>query len=149
MTDENRAPPDRLSRYRWFNRLTTRWNDNDGYAHVNNAIYYSFFDTTITRMMLALSDFDMQRSEVIGLVVESGCRYFAPLAFPDEINAGLRVGSLGRSSVRYEIGLFKGDADQASAQGHFVHVMVDRSDNRPVPIPEELRTVLKTLMLPG
>lgn len=149
MADGNRAPPDQLVSYRWFNRLTTRWSDNDGYAHVNNAIYYSFFDTTITRMMLALTAFDMQRSDIIGLVVEGGCRYFAPLAFPDDINAGLRVRSLGRSSVRYEIGLFRADAEQASAQGHFIHVMVDRSDNRPVPIPGELRAVLETLMVPG
>lgn len=137
------------SAYAWFDRITTRWNDNDGYAHVNNAVYYSFFDTTITRMMITLTDLDIARSPVIGLVVESGCRYLAPLAFPDEITVGLRVGALGRSSVRYEIGLFRNDAVQASAQGHFVHVMVDRADNRPVPIPDALRTVLERLVLPA
>lgn len=97
--------------------------------------------------MIEQTGFDLATSPVIGLVVESGCRYFAPLAFPDEIDVGLRVASLGKSSIRYELGLFGGDATHTAAQGHFVHVMVGRADNRPVPIPPALRTVLSALML--
>lgn len=148
MADTTRPRPETRDRFLWHDRLPTRWNDNDPYGHVSNSVYYGFFDTAITRMQIARIGFDLARSPVIGLVVESGCRYFASFAFPDEIGVSLRIGALGRSSVRYELGLFKEGATEASAQGHFVQVMVDRADNRPVPIPPEMRAVLETLMLP-
>ena len=122
--------------------LGTRWGDNDVYGHVNNVVYYAFFDTAVNGCLIAAGVLDIAASPVIGLVVETGCRYFAPIAFPDRVTAGVRVAHLGRSSVRYEIGLFRADDDAAAAQGHFVHVYVDRQSRRPVALPEPLRQVL-------
>jgi acyl-CoA thioester hydrolase len=116
--------------------------DNDVYGHVNNVVYYSFFDTVVNRYLIEAGALDIHNGGVIGLVVETGCQYFAPLAFPDMIDAGLRVERIGRSSVRYEVGLFRAGSEQAAAQGHFVHVYVDRDSRRPVPLPELLRQAL-------
>ena len=123
--------------------ITTRWADNDVYGHVNNVVYYAFFDTAVNGLLVEAGALDIEKSPVIGLVVETGCRYHAPLAFPDRVTAGVRVARIGRSSVRYEIGLFRGDADAASAEGFFVHVYVDRATRRPVALPEPLRAVLE------
>ena len=126
--------------------IPTRWMDNDVYGHVNNVQYYSFFDTVVNGYLIAEGVLDPQASAVVGLVVETKCNYFESLTFPDEVHAGLRVGRLGGSSVRYEIGLFRGDAAQAVAQGHFVHVYVDRATRRPVALPEALRRALAPLV---
>ena len=119
--------------------------DNDAYGHVNNVVYYSFFDTAVNRMLIDAGLLDVTESPVIGLVVETGCRYFAPIAFPDEVHAGVRVMRIGRSSVRYEVGLFRNEEDQAAAAGHFTHVYVDRATTRPVPIPDATRAFLASL----
>jgi len=128
-----------------FRTITTRWMDNDVYRHVNNVVYYAFFDTAVNQLLIEAGVLDVETSPAIGLVVETQCRYFAPIAFPDVVHAGVRVAKLGGSSVRYEIGLFRNDEDEASAEGHFVHVYVDRRTNRPVPIPDDVRTVLRSL----
>lgn len=128
--------------------LQTRWMDNDVYGHVNNVVYYSYFDTLINRYLIAEGGLDIERGAVIGVVAESHCRYLSGLAFPMEIEAGLLVGKLGRSSVRYEIGLFEKGRDVAAAEGWFVHVFVDRETRRPVPIPERLRQALARLCVP-
>jgi acyl-CoA thioester hydrolase len=131
--------------YRHFTTLTTRWSDNDAYGHLNNVVYYSLFDTAVNQALIRAGLLDIERSESIGLVVETGCRYFEPLAFPDLVDAGLRVAALGRTSVRYEIALFREGAAQAAAQGHFVHVYVDRETRQPVPVPGKTRSFLEGL----
>ena len=125
--------------------IPTRWMDNDVYGHVNNVQYLSFFDTVINRWLIAEGGLDIQAGEVIGLCAESHCTYHAALTFPDVVHAGLRVARLGRSSVRYEIALFRGDEDEPAATGWFVHVFVDRAQRRPVPIPAALRASLERL----
>ncbi|MBM3547851.1 MAG: acyl-CoA thioesterase [Alphaproteobacteria bacterium] len=120
--------------------------DNDVYGHVNNVVYYSYFDTVINAYLIDTGKLDIEKGPVIGLCVESQCRYFKPLAFPDTIDAGLRVGRLGSSSVRYEIGLFRQGDDEPAAAGHFVHVFVDRAGRRPTPIPEPMRSALARLV---
>jgi len=120
--------------------------DNDVYGHVNNVVYYSYFDTVVNRYLIERGALDIERSAVIGLVVETGCRYFAPLAFPETVHAGLRVTRLGTTSVRFEVGLFAGESPLAAAQGHFVHVYVDRESRRPTPLPEPLRVALQALV---
>lgn len=142
-----RAPPDRRDAYVHFDRITTRWMDNDVYQHVNNVVYYSYFDTAVNRLLIERGVLDIAASPVIGLVVETQCRYVRPISFPDVVTAGVRVGHLGTSSVRYEIGLFRNEEESAAAQGHFVHVYVDRASNRPVTLPENLRAVLEALTL--
>ena len=133
---------------RWL-AIPTRWMDNDVYGHVNNVVYYSYFDTVINACLIEAGGLDIERSPVIGLCVESQCRYFRPLAFPDVIDAGLRVAKLGSSSVRYEVGLFRtGDAAPAAA-GYFVHVFVDRESRRSTPIPEPMRGALARLAKPA
>jgi acyl-CoA thioester hydrolase len=134
--------PHRREQYRHFNAITTRWMDNDAYAHINNVVYYSWFDTVVNEYLIRSGVLDIEASQVIGLVVETHCNYFAPLAFPRTVVAALRVAHLGTSSVRYEIGLFAEDSDVAAAQGHFVHVYVDRVSRRAVPIGASLRAVL-------
>ena len=140
-----RAEADKRSDYRHFHPITTRWMDNDAYGHVNNVVYYSWFDTVVNQFLIAHGVLDVERSPVIGLVIETSCNYFASVAFPDRVSAGLRVARLGNSSVRYEVGIFRNDEDSASAQGHFVHVYVDRSSRRPAPIPEDMRALLQTI----
>jgi acyl-CoA thioester hydrolase len=145
MTD--RPLPELRSRYRHFRAISTRWMDNDVYGHINNVQHYSFFDTVVNGYLIAHGALDPHASAVIGLVVETKCNYFESLAFPDEVHAGLRVGRLGASSVRYEIGLFRGEAAQAAAQGHFVHVYVDRATRRPVALPAALKRALAPLVI--
>ena len=132
-----------------FRRITTRWMDNDVYGHVNNVQYYSFFDTAVNGFLVERGVLDFDADEIVGLVVETHCNFFASAAFPDEIEAGIRVAHVGRSSVRYEIGLFVAGRDTPIAAGHFVHVYVERGVQRPVPIPEETRAVLATLIRPA
>lgn len=120
--------------------------DNDVYGHVNNVVYYSYFDTAVNRHLIEAGALDLHAGAVIGLVVETQCRYFAPLAFPQTVEAGLRVARLGRSSVRYEVGLFAEGERLSAAHGHFVHVYVDRATRRPVELPSVLKTVLERLL---
>jgi len=116
--------------------------DNDLYGHVNNVVYYSYFDTVINAYLIEAGSFDIHRAEIIGVAVETMCRFRTSIAFPEVIDAGLRVGHLGKSSVRYEIGLFRQGSDDAAAEGHFVHVFVRRSDQKPVVIPMQLKDAL-------
>jgi len=133
------------SDFKHFHTITTRWMDNDAYGHVNNVVYYSWFDTVVNQFLITHGVLDVERSPVIGLVIETQCNYFASIAFPEPITAGLRVTKLGNSSVRYEVGIFKDGDENASAQGHFVHVYVDRDTRKPSVIPEAMRTLLKTV----
>ena len=141
-----RPDPHRRADYPHAQPITTRWMDNDAYGHVNNVVYYSYFDTVVNTWLIRNGLLDVETSPVIGLVVETGCQYFAPLTYPEEVVAALRVGHLGRSSVRYEIALF-GAGETAAAQGHFIHVYVDRRTRRPVSLPESLRAALETLQV--
>lgn len=125
--------------------LSTRWADVDVYGHVNNVVYYSYFDTVVNEHLIAHGVLDPQTSTIIGLVVETRCTYFRSLTFPAPVTAAMRVAKLGSSSVRYEIALFQGDDPQAAAQGHFVHVYVDRASQRPARIPDAVRAVLEPL----
>jgi acyl-CoA thioester hydrolase len=141
-----RQQPAERDDYRHFLNITTRWMDNDIYGHINNVQYYSYFDTVINRFLIDRGVLDIHDGEVIGLAVESHCNYFNSAAFPADIEAGIRVAHLGRSSVRYEIGLFVEAREQAIAQGYFVHVYVDRLSSQPVDLPEDLRAALATLV---
>jgi acyl-CoA thioester hydrolase len=132
--------------FRHFQVIATRWADNDIYGHVNNVVYYSYFDTVVNQYLIEQRVLDIEKSTVIGLVVETQCQYFSPITFPDVVHAGLRVAKLGNSSVRYEIGLFRNDEKSASAQGHFVHVYVDRATRRSVTLPEDLRAALQKIV---
>jgi acyl-CoA thioester hydrolase len=145
VTATPRPQPTDRARYRHFSAIPTRWGDNDAYGHVNNVVYYAWFDTAVNRHLIEAGVLDIARSPVIGLVVETRCNYFSSIAFPDTVQAGLRVTHLGRSSVRYEIGLFREDAAQASAVGEFLHVYVERATQRPAEIPETVRNLLLTL----
>jgi len=129
--------------------IPTRWADNDVYGHVNNVQYYAFFDTAINAWLIREGGLDIHAGEVIGLCAESHCAYKAAVAFPDVVEAALRVGHLGRSSVRYEIGLFRAGSDEPIAEGWFVHVFVDRAERRPTPIPPPLREALERLIVEG
>jgi acyl-CoA thioester hydrolase len=140
--------PDDRSRYPHLLTVTTRWMDNDQYGHVNNVVYYSLFDTAVNEYLIRAGVLDPERSEVIGLVVETGCQYFAPVAYPEVLEIGLRVAHLGRSSVRYELAVFREGEAQAVAQGHFVHVYVERETRRPTPLPSALRDALSRLIPP-
>ena len=133
------------SAYAHFQTITTRWMDNDVYGHVNNVTYYSYFDTAVNRYLIEAGVLDIHAGGVIGLVIETHCNYFAPLAFPKNVEAGIRVAHIGRSSVRYEIGLFEEGQAGAAACGHFVHVYVDRDTRRPVPLPDDLVAALGRL----
>ncbi|HEX5737522.1 MAG TPA: thioesterase family protein [Hydrogenophaga sp.] len=141
-----RAQPQPRSAYRAFRLIGTRWADNDVYGHVNNVVYYSWFDTAVNAYLIEQGALDIHAGTVIGLVIETQCNYFAPLAFPQTVEAGLRVAHLGSSSVRYEVGLFAQGQEAAAACGHFVHVYVDRETRRPVPLPAPLKKTLETLL---
>jgi acyl-CoA thioester hydrolase len=148
---EQNSKPEKTSRltrkdFRHFLPITTRWMDNDAYGHVNNVVYYSWFDTVVNQFLINNGALDIEHSPVIGLVIETQCNYFASVAFPEEISAGLRVSRLGNSSVRYEVGIFRANEDQAAAQGHFVHVYVDRTNRKPTPLPDRLRSLLQTIL---
>jgi acyl-CoA thioester hydrolase len=133
-----------LADYPHRHTVPTRWDDNDVYGHVNNVRFYAFFDTVINAWLIAEGRLDVHAGDVIGLCVESHCEFHAPVAFPDAVEAGLRVAHLGRSSVRYELGIY-GGAGEPAATGWFVHVFVDRERRRPVPIPAPLRAALERL----
>lgn len=133
-------------RYRVFQTITTRWADNDVYGHVNNVVYYSWFDTAVNSHLIDQGALDIHDGDTIGLVVETQCNYFAPLAFPQKVEAGIRVARLGGSSVRYEVGLFAQGEPLTAAHGHFIHVYVDRHTRRPVVLPAKLRSVLEVLV---
>ncbi|RYF81985.1 MAG: acyl-CoA thioesterase [Comamonadaceae bacterium] len=141
----SRPTPQTRSSYRAFRDIPTRWMDNDMYGHVNNVVYYSWFDTAVNALLIEEGALDIHTGGVIGFVVETQCNYFAPLAFPQLVQAGIRVAHAGSSSVRYEIGLFAQGSDIAAAQGHFVHVYVDRATQRPVPLPAALQRVIQAL----
>ena len=142
------SQPQLRSAYPVFRSITTRWADNDVYGHVNNVVYYSWFDTAVNAYLISQGVLDIHGGETIGLVVETQCNYFAPLAFPQTVDAGIRVARLGRSSVRYEVGLFGAGEPLSAAAGYFVHVYVDRDTRRPMALPTPLRTVLQALV-PG
>lgn len=131
--------------FRVFRDIPTRWSDNDVYGHVNNVVYYSWFDTAVNAYLIEQGALDIHHGSTIGLVIETQCNYFAPLAFPQTVQAGLRVSQLGNSSVRYEIGLFAQGEEMAAAVGHFVHVYVDKATRRPCALPAALRAVLEPL----
>ncbi len=134
------------SAYRVFRSIGTRWMDNDAYGHVNNVVYYSWFDTAVNAYLIEQGVLDVEHGETIGLVIETRCNYFSPLAFPQTVEAGIRVARLGSSSVRYEVGLFAQGQPLSAARGHFVHVYVNRASRRPAPLPANLKTVLETLL---
>jgi acyl-CoA thioester hydrolase len=139
--------PETRERYPHFLAIPTRWMDNDIYGHVNNVVYYSYFDTVINEYLIRAGGLDIHQAPVIGIAVETACRFRRSLVFPETIDAGLRVGRLGKSSVRYEIGLFKQGEDEVAAEGHFVHVFVEREAQRPVPIPPAIRAALERLVV--
>jgi len=145
MTAPARPQPRPREDFRVFRTIGTRWADNDVYGHVNNVVYYSWFDTAVNAHLIEAGALDIHHGPVIGLVIETQCNYFAPLAFPQNVEAGLRVAHLGSSSVRYEVGLFAEGEPLSAACGHFVHVYVDRHTRRPVPLPDALKTTLETL----
>ncbi len=139
--------PETRARYPHFATIPTRWMDNDVYGHVNNVVYYAYFDTVINRYLIAEGGLDIARGAAIGLCVESRCTYRKAVAFPDDVDAGLRVAKLGRSSVTYEIGIFSHGEDHAAAEGSFVHVFVDRAARTSVAIPDAIRAALSRLVI--
>ena len=148
MTDAAAAKPqpEARSAYRAFRTISTRWMDNDAYGHVNNVVYYSWFDTVVNAHLIEHGALDVQHGATIGLVIETQCNYFAPVEFPQAVEAGLRVAHIGRSSVRYEVGLFVQGEPMTAAKGHFVHVYVDRATRRPGGLPAQLKSVLEGLL---
>ena len=146
MNSTTRAQPEPRSAYRVFRSISTRWSDNDIYGHVNNTVYYSWFDTAINGLLIDSEALDTHGGPVIGLVVETQCNYFAPLVFPGEVVAGIRVAHIGSSSVRYEIAIFPDDpVAPCAARGHFIHVYVDRLQRKPAALPSSLIRLLETL----
>ena len=143
----DRPPPGSRVDYPYFSVIASRWMDNDIYGHVNNVVYYSYFDTVINRYLIEIGGLDPHGDPVVGLAVETGCRFHRSLSFPDTIHAGLRVVHLGRSSVRYEVGIFRNEEPEACADGHFVHVFVDRASQRPVAIPPAMRAAFERLRM--
>ena len=137
--------PQTRADFHHFMPVDTRWNDNDTYGHINNAVYYFYFDSVVNSYLIAQKVLDPKISETIGLVAETGCSYFSPLSFPEKIKAGLRVRHVGTSSVVYEIGLFSAQANETAALGKFVHVYVDATTRRPVKLPENLRQAVERL----
>lgn len=148
MSDLKPAKPQAEPRtaYRVFRSISTRWMDNDAYGHVNNVVYYSWFDTAVNAYLIEQGVLDIAHGATIGLVIETQCNYFSPLTFPQTVEAGIRVARLGSSSVRYEVGLFAQGAALTAAKGHFIHVYVDKQSRRPTPLPHNLKTVLETLV---
>lgn len=143
----SRQPPGRRADYRHFHPITTRWMDNDVFRHVNNVNYFSFFDTAVTYYEMTEMGLDLIDGPLHCVVAEVACRYHSSVAFPDRIFVGLRVAAIGRSSIRYEIAVFRNDDDIAAAEGHFVHVLVDRDGQRPQPIPDIMREKLQQIAL--
>ncbi|MEP1029925.1 MAG: thioesterase family protein [Alphaproteobacteria bacterium] len=145
MADEK--TPETRAAYPHILPIQTRWMDNDIYGHVNNVTYYSYFDTVVNSYLIDVGGLDIHDGTVVGFAVETTCRFFKPVAFPEQLAAGLRVGKLGNSSVRYEIAIFKDGEDTAAAAGHFVHVFVDRRTDRPTPVPAGIRAALEKLVV--
>ncbi len=143
----SKPAPQKLCDYPHSLIIPTRWADNDVYGHVNNSVYYFYFDTVVNKWLIDKGLLAIGTSQVVGLVVETGCAYFAPISFPDNVVTGLRVTKIGNSSVRYEIGLFRNEETQAAAQGHFVHVYVDEKTRRPVKISDRMRKTLEEISL--
>jgi acyl-CoA thioester hydrolase len=137
----------RRADYRAFRSIPTRWMDNDAYGHVNNVVYYSWFDTAVNAWLIESGLLDIHHGNPIGLVVETGCKYSRSVAFPETVEAGVRIARLGSSSVRWEVGLFTTGHDAPAAEGHFVHVYVDRDTRRPAPLPDNWRQVLQPLVV--
>jgi len=142
----DKPQPEPRSAYRVFRTISTRWMDNDAYGHVNNVVYYSWFDTAVNAYLIEQGALDIHHGATIGLVIETQCNYFSSLTFPQTVEAGIRVAKLGTSSVRYEVGLFAQGEPLTAAKGHFVHVYVDKETRRPTPLPLNLKTVLETLV---
>jgi acyl-CoA thioester hydrolase len=142
-----RAQPALRGSYRVMVPLQTRWDDVDRYGHMNNAVHYRLFDTAVNLWLIGAGLLRLPGGARIGLVVESGCRFHAEMGFPDTVTAGLRIGHLGNSSVRWEVGLFRGDAETAAADGHFVHVYVGEVTRRPEPVPEDWRAAFAPLLV--
>ncbi len=140
-----RLPPTNRADFGLLYPITTRWMDNDVYGHVNNVIYYSWFDTAINRFLIECGSLDIARSDTVGLMVESGCRYHSSITYPDAVTIGVRVAKLGTSSVRYEVAAFCNGNPAASADAHLVHVYVNRATQRPVPIPDIARAAMQRL----
>ncbi|MEQ8699525.1 MAG: thioesterase family protein [Bauldia litoralis] len=139
-------PGERRGDYPHFRDVPTRWMANDAYGHVNNVVYYSFFDTVVNGYLIEAGALDIAASPAIGLVIETRCTYYQELTYPETVEAGLRVEKLGNSSVTYRIGLFKRGSDEPAATGHFVHVYVDRETRRPVRVPDDTRAALAPLL---
>jgi acyl-CoA thioester hydrolase len=137
--------PEGRAGYKAFRTISTRWMDNDAYGHVNNVVYYSWFDTVVNAHLIEQGALDIHQGETIGLVIETQCNYFAPVEFPQTVEAGLRVARVGNSSVRYEVGLFLQGEPLTAAKGHFIHVYVDRASRRPTDLPPRLKRVLEAL----
>ena len=153
MKPDERPTPEPRSAYFQFQRIPTRWADNDVYGHVNNVMYYAWFDTAVNNYLIEQGALDIHQGSTIGLVIETHCNYFAPVSFPESVEIGIRVGKLGKSSVRYELGVFTADADAetkgqytvCAAKGHFIHVYVDKASRRPVQLPLNLQAVLEKI----
>lgn len=144
-TPSDQALPTRRGEFRVLRTITTRWHDNDHYGHVNNVVYYAFFDTAVNGYLIEASGTDIRDLPAIGIVAETSCRFLSELSFPDLVHAGLALEKLGNSSVVYRIGLFRNDEAEPAALGRFVHVYVDAETRRPVPIPPSIRTALAAL----
>jgi len=147
MADPEPEGRETRAHYKRFVAITTRWADNDAYAHVNNVTYYSYFDTAVNHVLVTEGAMSIEKATEIGVVVETMCRFFKPVAFPDALEAGLRVARLGRSSIRYEIAIFRQGEDEPAAAGHFVHVYVRRSDFEVIPVPEAVRRVVAPMVV--
>ena len=141
----SKPQPEPRSAYRVFRTIGTRWADNDAYGHVNNVVYYSWFDTVVNAHLIESDALDIHRGDTIGLVIETQCNYFSAIEFPQTVEAGLRVAHMGKSSVRYEVGLFVQGQAMTAARGHFIHVYVDRATRRPTVLSDKLRSVLEAL----
>jgi acyl-CoA thioester hydrolase len=141
----SRQPPPGRAEFKVWRKVTTRWADNDAYGHVNNTVYYEWFDSAVNAWMIEQGMLEIASGDPIALVVETRCTYAAPLTFPETVEIGLAVAQLGRSSIRYRIGVFAEGGDAAAAEGEFVHVVVDRSTRRPVQIPGDWREKLEAI----
>lgn len=139
--------PSHISEYNYFCQLSTRWNDNDIYGHMNNIIYYALFDTAVNKWLIKNKLVDIKNGQNIGLIVQSGCNYFSSFEYPENINAGIRVTKIGKSSVRYEVGLFKEKEELSSADGFFIHVYVDRKTNKPIALNYDFKNALDTIFV--
>jgi len=139
--------PSHISGYNYFCQLSTRWNDNDIYGHMNNIIYYALFDTAVNKWLIKNKLIDIKNGQNIGLIVQSGCNYFSSFEYPENINAGIRVTKIGKSSVRYEVGLFKEKEELSSADGFFIHVYVDRKTNKPIALNYDFKNALDTIFV--